>query len=870
MQNLMLPTRILLYSICSSIEYDLKQHILYCNQNINFTQSMKDKINSRIGKSFNDNPQKQLDALDLSDYVEIISSNPYIYKFNNETIDEFNNCFNKVIPIRNRVMHTKPTEIGDRGTLEELFNTIEEKFKSINWIEVKNTKQILLKTPELLQDKWEPKHYSDNYYHNLPEPEFDDTGYIGRNSERNEITELLIEEKYPVISIIGNGGIGKTAITVKILYDLIDNPKNPYEAIIWISLKTRTLSNGEFKEINDSIKSTAEMINKTKDYTFCYDENNPKESIIDFMKNFKTLLVIDNLETINDEEINSFIKDIPKNSYVLITSRTGLGELEYRYNLRGMNKIDGMRYFRELSKYYGLDLHQKSDNEINDILTNVLYYNPLSIKWYMNSIKKGVTEREILQNKSKLIEFCMSNVYDKLSITAQNILMLFQIDAFEMSFGEIDYFLGEDELVLKKAINELLSTNMLQLKNSLYQIDIMAKDYLQLYKQVPDDFFQNIINEKKKLNDQLQSIKVVQQNSLLDPTSISYNYGNRDHKIAAIYLNEALDYGKNKNIDLALKYIDKAINIAPNYFECYKVKGFLNATFKNTSEAIKSYQIAIDKCTSDLEYAIAYYIFSFFYTVEIKDNEKAYNLICQAEKHGKDFPEIMLQKVRTLTRLGRFEEAEQTLNSIIYPEHITDKVCNIRASVSANLYKRWAEVTEVRDMNLKIGYLKKGIDAIEKLNKIDKKTYINLLGLLKELSTLYYDNEAIKLLYYTLKKHENNIRTINNNDINYIKNNIESNRHQIKSYYYYKIINYLTDFRKLSYKITSENMGVVCVIFDRFGFISNSTHRQIFFSKNILKTPLKVGDIVTFRTAENEKGISAYNIKKINKTIKDF
>lgn len=870
MQHLNLPSRILMFSICSSIEYDIKKHMLNCTSEIKFDEKMLEKARARINNNIQIEQEKILNSLDLSDYVEILTKEPYKYKLNNQNIEKIIKYFEKIIPIRNRVMHTKPLELGDKAILQEVLETITDEISFISWDEVKNTNELLKTSPEKLIDKWKPIKYHDNYYHNLPEPEFDDTGYIGRKKEISDITELIIQEKYPVISIIGNGGIGKTAITVKILYDLIENPKNPYEAIIWVSLKAKTLANGEFIEIQNAIQSTSEMLNQTQKEIIIDDNITPKENIINFMRNFKTLLVIDNLETINDNSINEFIKSVPKESNILITSRTGLGELEYRYNLSGMNQTDGVKYFRELSKYYGLDLYKREDKTIEKLVKEVLYSNPLSIKWYINGVYNGIREEVLQNNKSKLIEFCMSNVYEKLTNEAKEILKLFQIEDFEMSYGEIEFYIEKDEIKMKKAINELLSTNMMHLKNTEYQIDIMAKDYLQLHEIPSPEFVEKISEKKKQLNDMLQDIKVKKENSILDPNSILYDYENKDNKIAAIYLYKALELGREDKLEEALLMTDRASNIAPNYFECYKVKGFLNANAKNLAEAIKNYQIAIDKCANDLEYATAYYVFSFFYTVTMQDNDKAFELICEAEKHLPNNPEILLQKTRAMTRLGKFTEAELILKSIPNEDKLSDKVRNIQASVTANLYRKWSEIFGQRDSKKKLDYLNKGIKSIEKLEKIDKKTYVNLIAILKELSLMYYDNNAMILLENTLKNNYNDLKTINHKDINFIKNIIEDHKYEINENTYKQLIKSLTDYRKLAKYIKDNKIGVVVYFPKPYGFIANDYNESIYFNVNRLRRNIEVGDIVTFNLRKSNRGDVAINIRKINKTIEDY
>ena len=255
MQKLNLGTRVEMFSICSSIEYDLKKFILETNSDINFTSEMRAKAKERKAKS-----EKNLDILnqlDLGDFVSIIHASPYEYGINNDKASELLSFFEKIIPVRNRVMHTKPLELGDRATLIEVMQCIDKNLSWIRWDELKNVRNIIENdSSKLLSQKYIGiKEYNPRVFHNLPLPEFDDTGFVGRKKDIKEITELILNKKNQVISVVGNGGMGKTSTVVKILYDLLENPENSFEAIIWITLKTKTLSNGEFIEIKDSIKS---------------------------------------------------------------------------------------------------------------------------------------------------------------------------------------------------------------------------------------------------------------------------------------------------------------------------------------------------------------------------------------------------------------------------------------------------------------------------------------------------------------------------------------------------------------------------------------------------------------------------------------
>jgi len=217
MQRLNLGTRVEMFSICSSIEYDLKNYILESSSNVHFTKDMLAKANQR--KADINDYESVLNQLDLGDYVEIICSAPHEYRINNDKAKQLALFFDKIIPVRNRVMHTKPLELGDRATLIEVMQTIDEKVGWIKWNELKNTRKILESDPsKLLSQKYIGiKEYNPHVFHNLPLPEFDDTGFVGRKRDVQEITELILNKKNQVISVVGNGGMGKTSTVVKVL-----------------------------------------------------------------------------------------------------------------------------------------------------------------------------------------------------------------------------------------------------------------------------------------------------------------------------------------------------------------------------------------------------------------------------------------------------------------------------------------------------------------------------------------------------------------------------------------------------------------------------------------------------------------------------
>ena len=852
MQRLNLGTRVEMFSICSSIEYDLKNFIIQSKTDINFTKEMREKACDR--KKGLNSDLDILDQLDLSDYVDLILEIPYEYGINNEKANCLRKLFEKIIPVRNRVMHTKPLELGDRALLIEVMEEIDKKIQWINWYELDNTREIIKNdSSKLLTKKYiGVKEYNPAVYHNLPLPEFDDTGFVGRKKDIKEITELILNKKNQVISVVGNGGMGKTSTVIKILYDLIEKPENPFDAIIWITLKTKTLSQGEFVEIKDNIQSVEELLEKGKNIMLMDSDihRDAMTSVLEFMKTFNVLLVLDNLETINTGEINEFLRKIPENSKVLITSRLGIGEFEIRQKIEGLTRQDAITYFRELSKYYGLEVHRKEDEEIYKIINENLYNNPLSIKWYISGIYSGTDSKQMLSHKDDLIEFCVSNIFDKLSNISKKILQLFLLQNNKLTYGLIDFYIDGNELELRNAINELLSTYMIQASSGEYVMNDMSREYISLKYPPSNEFVKSVFQKRKELNGMLQKVKVNSEQAPFNPNTISPRLNKIDEQLATYHLKNALNYGKEKKWDECMEEIAKASSIDPDYFETYKVKAFLEAEKGELYGAINNYNIALSKCTNDKERAVVCYLFSIFYTVKMQDTDSALEYILKADDYLPNTNEILLEKVRVFTFLGKYDEAEKLwIQAKETDKHPNLRTLNIMANRYMDLKRRQTELLQKRDYVEKYNIIKQGIEVLENVGSIDDKTTVTLLKLLTNLSYSYYHKESIELIADTLDKYSYAVSKLDRSSKAKLLSNIQAHKEEIKEEYYDSIYSNLSAFRDEANEIISENEGVVVKIKDTYGFISNAIHTNknaLFFSKNNAYNEIKVGDKVSF------------------------
>lgn len=337
-------------------------------------------------------------------------------------------------------MHTRPLQVGDFMEVYAFINDIQES-RNIQWTTTLDTKRKIEEDPSYVLTLSIPsfRFQSEESEHNLPLPDFDETGFIGRKKDIEDIKRLILGNNR-VVSIIGDGGIGKTALALKVAYDIVDlKDNNPFDLIIWVSAKTTMLTSKGIKEIENSLKDYAGVIEGISDF-ISIDKKTSNEKlneILEYLDVFNVLLIIDNLETILDEDIREFIREAQLNCKIMITSRIGLGELEFRRTLSGLSEVESITLIRQFANIkQSKILSQLPNSKVVEIIKK-LHYNPLAIKWFVNTVETGVNPDEVLARKDDLLNFCLSNVYTKLHVNATNLIAI--ILASRKSLNEAEH-----------------------------------------------------------------------------------------------------------------------------------------------------------------------------------------------------------------------------------------------------------------------------------------------------------------------------------------------------------------------------------------------------------------------------------------------
>ncbi|ODG97501.1 NB-ARC domain-containing protein [Nostoc sp. KVJ20] len=311
-------------------------------------------------------------------------------------------------------------------------------------------------------------------------PRYNDV-FVGRKQEIARCLEALSpEERGWGVTIDGIGGMGKTALALEVAY--LARKEALFDAYLFVSAKTTWLSAEGVREetlalssLDSFCREFAKGLGQT-DIVKMTDATERRRALLDALRGRRTLLIWDNLETLNAEErdmIAEFLRKLPTPNKAIITSRRRTGESAVTIRLDRLLETEAL----ELMTKKG-ESHSRLAQELNatkpEILT-ALYEasggNPLALDWTLGQVAhKGYSisvALERLRNAAKsedLYGFLFADAAKTLSKndrTVLSALAVFQtpgtkaalVDATDLVLTEIQVSL--ERLVTLSLVNDL-------------------------------------------------------------------------------------------------------------------------------------------------------------------------------------------------------------------------------------------------------------------------------------------------------------------------------------------------------------------------------------------------------------------------------
>ena len=519
------------------------------------------------------------------------------------------------VPVRNRVCHSHPLEEDDLPRCLDFGKALLATHSQLPWTALRETHDLLQTNPTFVLRLSIPSYWNvgaNTIRHNLPFPDYDETGFLGRVSDRREIRKHLLAA-HPVITIVGEGGVGKSALAVHCLYDLLNlSERSPYDAIIWTSLKTKTLTASGIEDLKGSITSTIGILESaTKELGGSFDSpqsiEKTIEDVLEYMSLFRILLVVDNFETVSDNSLRPLLTSIPVGSKVLLTSRVGLGELEIRYKLGPLDTKTSISLMRRFAKSLNVEiLYAVADNKLDKYVSS-LYFNPLLIKWFVQSVSMGSDPEKLASKRNaafdSVLQYCFENLFSRLRDEEREVLLFLAASRRPLTPTELLFLLQKigkiDSFRLDKALSTLHSSSMLKhlpadakSGDGTIQVSLtdVASDYIARFAPPAKETFDKIQTAYKELRLQAQLASVRQATYKFDLFAVRAR--TTDQRICAFHLNTALEFSKVSDYASARKYVAEAKNLLPSFAESYRISALIESKAGETYKACREIEEA--------------------------------------------------------------------------------------------------------------------------------------------------------------------------------------------------------------------------------------------------------------------------------------
>lgn len=241
-------------------------------------------------------------------------------------------------------------------------------------------------------------------YHNLSHPDYQE--FIGREKELNEVRLRL--RPYPhsthhVITLKGVGGVGKSSVAMetacRYLYKSHTFPvSEQFGAVIWFSAKEQFLTpegirsrlapQRTLEDLYTAIATTLEQ-HDVLDLPL----TDQHDLIKQILQRQRTLIILDNLETVDDNRLMAFLREPPVPTKIILTTRHWV-EVAFPVTIEGMTEEDAVKFIEQECKRQNVVV---SDHD-TVLLMQRTGRVPLAIVWSIGRITYGFSISQVLED----------------------------------------------------------------------------------------------------------------------------------------------------------------------------------------------------------------------------------------------------------------------------------------------------------------------------------------------------------------------------------------------------------------------------------------------------------------------------------------
>ena len=501
-------------------------------------------------------------------------------------------------------------------------------------------------------------------------------GFVGRLPLREQLLKAVRgDPRIWIVNIHGPGGVGKSALVNWATYEMYGTRE--FEAVLQLTAKETMLTDTGIARFSRSLYSLENLL----DHILLLFEESPDKDLAEkqslayeLLTAWKTLVVLDNMETVSDGRVLSFVQGIPvgSKSRVILTSRQRTGGWELAIPVTELNPTEMLEFIKLKSNEMAVDF--PTDQITVDRVTEVSGGLPLATQWIIGQYKRSGKLDSALDSvrgkDSPVLEFSFRNIWSTLNVDAKTILALMSIFDGPVSEQELSVASQMEAESIENALSDLIDVTLV---NRITQ----PSDGRALYSALPItlSFSRNQLGSMGDLEVRSrQRVQRFNEQMELQTSEVArfrteferYGMSTPNEKRAAILCRRAESEMFSGNTDSAEIFFQQARELAPQSSYVLAKSAAYELARNRVGNAMERVNEACSRANSHTG-ALCYTIKARILDVQ-RNRAERLTALEKALSYDSDDPFLRHQHGVALSRVGRESDAVNAFTSIIEDE----------------------------------------------------------------------------------------------------------------------------------------------------------------------------------------------------------